>query len=140
MTTQQIQLVQDSWKSVLPIAEQAGALFYRRLFEIAPHFRPMFSSDISFQSRKLMGTLAVVVSRLHQLDSIIDQVQKLGAKHNDYGVRPEHYATVGEALLWTLEQGLGEGWNEALKEAWATAYGILSTAMIEAASTAKMHA
>ncbi|MEM7372769.1 MAG: globin family protein [Bacteroidota bacterium] len=136
MTPYQIQLIQDSWKLVLPIADQAGALFYGRLFEIAPSVRPMFSDDLSSQTKKLMGTLAVVVSRLHQLDTILDQVQKLGASHNKYGVTAEQYAPVGAALLWTLEQGLGDAWNEELAEAWATAYGILSSAMIEAAEQA----
>ncbi len=132
MTTEQVQLVQESWKKVLPIAAQAGQLFYGRLFEIAPQVRGMFKEDITDQSKKLMGILAVVVSKLHRLDSIIDEVKKLGARHNKYDVKPEHYQPVAEALLWTLEQGLGDAWNEKLKEAWTAAYMTLAGAMIEA--------
>ena len=132
MTTKQVQLVQESWQKVLPIAKEAGQLFYGRLFEIAPEVRGMFKADISDQSKKLMGILAVVISKLDKLDTIIGEVRKLGARHNKYRVQPEHYQPVAEALLWTLEQGLGETWNKELKEAWTTAYMTLAGAMIEA--------
>ena len=132
MTTKQIQLVQESWQKVLPIAGQAGELFYGRLFEIAPQVRGMFKADISGQSKKLMGILAVVVSKLDKLETIIGEVKKLGARHNKYGVEPAHYQPVAEALLWTLEQGLGDAWNEELKDAWTAAYMTLAGAMIEA--------
>ena len=130
MTSRQIQLIQDSWKKVLPIADQAGELFYSRLFEIAPSVRHMFGSDIKPQARKLIAILAVVVSKLDRLEDIIGQVQQLALRHNEYGVKPSHYAPVGEALLWTLEKGLGESWNEELKVAWTAAYTTLSGAMI----------
>lgn len=136
MTTEQIRLVQDSWKLVLPIADQAGALFYNRLFEIAPGVRHMFPDDLTSQTQKLMSTLGFVVSRLHKLDTILEQVQKLGAKHVQYGVQAEHYAPVEEALLWTLETGLGEAWNDDLLVAWSMAYATLANAMIQAAREA----
>lgn len=132
MTNQQIDLVQSSWKKVLPIADTAGMLFYNRLFEIAPEVRPLFGENIEPQAKKLMKMLGMVVGGLTKLDRLIPQVQQLGARHSNYGVQAAHYAVVAQALLWTLEKGLGEAWNEDLKAAWTTAYTTLAGVMKEA--------
>jgi len=87
------------------------------------------------QRKVLMQTLTVVVKSLDRLDQIVPAVQALGRRHAGYGVREAHYATVGAALLWTLEQGLGEAFTPPVREAWATAYGILASVMVEAART-----
>src|SRR5690242_16747846 len=106
MTPTQITLVQDSFAKVAPICEQAAALFYGRLFEIAPEVKPMFKGDMKEQGRKLMTTLAVVVNGLGNLTSILPAASVLAKRHVAYGVTAGHYATVGAALLWTLERGL----------------------------------
>ncbi len=102
MTPDQIQLVQSSFANVLPIADDAAALFYSRLFEIAPEVKPLFKSDISQQGRKLMATLGVVVNGLTHLEAIVPAAEALAVNHLSYGVKAEHYVPVGEALLWTL--------------------------------------
>jgi hemoglobin-like flavoprotein len=130
MTPEQIILVQESFSKVTPIAEQAAALFYKRLFEIAPQTQSLFKSDMTDQGRKLMSTLGVVVRGLANMESILPAASALAKRHVEYGVKAEHYAPVGEALLWTLEQGLGTAWNQNLKECWAEAYGALSGFMI----------
>lgn len=130
MTPEQIILVQESFSKVTPIAEQAAALFYKRLFEIAPQTQSLFKSDMTDQGRKLMSTLGVVVRGLANMESILPAASTLAKRHVEYGVKAEHYAPVGEALLWTLEQGLGTAWNQNLKESWAEAYGALSNFMI----------
>lgn len=130
MTPDQIALVQDSFKKVVPIADVAAGLFYGRLFEIAPEVKPMFRGDIKEQGRKLMATLGVVVTGLTRLETVLPAASALAKKHVDYGVKAEHYAPVGAALLWTLEKGLGDAWTPELAEAWGTAYGTLSTFMI----------
>ena len=134
MTSHEINLVKDSWKTVATIdMETVGELFYNRLFEIAPEVKPMFSrSSISEQSKKLLSALAYIIAKLDKLDDIIDEVKKLARKHTQYGVKESHYAAVGAALLWTLEKGLGDSWNEELKNAWIKTYTILSGAMIAA--------
>jgi hemoglobin-like flavoprotein len=132
MNQQQIALVQDSWSRVEPIADTAAALFYGRLFEVAPEVRPMFRGDLAEQGRKLMLMLAVVVRGLDRLDRLVPGVQRLGRRHAGYGVRPEHYDAVGGALLWTLEQGLGDAFTPEVRDAWATAYGALATTMRDA--------
>ncbi len=132
MNTQQIQLVQDSWKLVQPIANTAGQLFYGRLFETHPTLQHLFRGNLEEQIKKLMTMLTVIVNNLTRLEQIIPTAQKLAVRHIDYGVEEEHYAAVGNALLWTLEQGLGEAWNAEIEEAWTTAYQTLSGVMIAA--------
>lgn len=133
MTPDQISLIQSSFQKVAPIADQAAALFYARLFEIAPEVKPLFKSDMTDQGRKLMGTLAVVVKGLDDLDAIVPAAQTLARRHVGYGVTAAHYPPVGEALLWTLETGLGDAFTAETRAAWAEAYGLLSSVMIAAA-------
>ncbi|NVN87662.1 MAG: hemin receptor [Rhodopseudomonas sp.] len=133
MTPDEIKLVQQSFSKVAPISEQAAALFYGRLFEIAPEVKPMFHGDIREQGKKLMGTLAVVVGGLTNLEAILPAASRLAKLHVDYGVKAEHYTPVGAALLWTLEQGLGDGWTPELASAWTAAYTTLSGYMISEA-------
>ncbi len=133
MTPDQITLVQDSFAKVAPIADDAAALFYGRVFELAPEARALFKSDLTEQGRKLMQTLGTVVAGLDDLDTVVPIAQAMAVRHVGYGVEAEHYTVVGEALLWTLGQGLGEGFTSEVEEAWATAYGTLATVMIDAA-------
>jgi hemoglobin-like flavoprotein len=130
MTPEQVALIQQSFGKVAPIAEPAAALFYGRLFEIAPEVKPLFRGDMKEQGRKLMATLAVVVNGLGNLDAVLPAASALAKRHVDYGVKPAHYAPVGEALLWTLERGLGAQWTAELAAAWGAAYGVLSEFMI----------
>ena len=130
MTPAQIKLVQDSFAKVAPISDQAAALFYGRLFEIAPEVTPLFKGNLAEQGRKLMATLAVVVNGLANLDSILPAASALARRHVGYGVKPGHYAPVGEALLWTLERGLGADWTPELAAAWTAAYTTLSGYMV----------
>lgn len=106
MTPEQIKAVQDSFAKVVPISEQAAALFYGRLFEIAPAVKPLFRGDMKEQGRKLMATLAVVVNGLGNLEAILPAASALAKRHISYGVKAAHYAPVGAALLWTLELSL----------------------------------
>lgn len=134
MTPEQVKLVQDSFKKVAPIAPQAADIFYTRLFEIAPEVRPMFPDDMSSQKDKLMGMLGTAVTNLHQVDTIIPAVQELGRKHVAYGVKDAHYKPVGEALIYTLEKGLGEDFTPEVKDAWVTTYKTLQSVMTAAAA------
>jgi hemoglobin-like flavoprotein len=137
MTPTDISLIRDSWAAVEPIADTAAGLFYGRLFELDPTLQRLFRrTDMAAQRKVLMQTLTVVVKSLDRLDQIVPAVQALGRRHAGYGVREEHYATVGTALLWTLEQGLGEAFTPPVHDAWAGAYGTLASVMIEAAKTA----
>lgn len=136
MTPTEIGLIRESWAAVEPIADTAAGLFYGRLFELDPALERLFRrTDMAAQRKVLMQTLTVVVKSIDRLDQIVPAVQALGRRHGGYGVREEHYATVGAALLWTLEQGLGEAFTPAVRGAWTGAYGTLASVMIEAART-----
>ena len=80
-----------------------------------------------------MTTLGVAVNSLKDLDSILRAIRRLAITHVGYGVKPEHYTPVGEALIWTLERGLGSDFTNEVRDAWLSAYGALSSAMIAAA-------
>lgn len=136
MTPEKIKLVQDSFAKVAPIADKAADIFYDRLFEVAPQVRPMFAADMSRQKEVLMQTLGTAVQNLHQVDTILPVVKELGVKHVGYGVKDEHYDIVGGALLFTLEKGLGDDWNDDLKDAWAETYGTVAGVMKDAAAEA----
>jgi hemoglobin-like flavoprotein len=136
MTPTQVGLIRESWAAVEPIADTAAGLFYGRLFELDPALERLFRrTDMARQRRVLMGTLAVVVKTLDRIEELLPAVEALGRRHAGYGVRESHYATVGAALLWTLEQGLGEAFTPAVREAWTEAYGTLASVMIEAAKS-----
>ncbi len=132
ITEQQKILVQTSFKQVAPIADVAAELFYARLFEIDPALRPLFRGDMKEQGRKLMQMLSVAVNGLNSLEKIVPAIQDLGQRHVGYGVREEDFQTVGKALLWTLEQGLGSEFTPDVKEAWTAVYTLVATTMIEA--------
>ena len=133
MTPENQALVRDSFAKVVPIAPQAAALFYGRLFVLDPSLKPLFKGDMTEQGRKLMATLAVVVNGLTNLETILPAASALAKRHVGYGVKPIHYPIVGEALLWTLERGLGADWTPELATAWGDAYGVLSDYMVSEA-------
>jgi hemoglobin-like flavoprotein len=129
MTPTQVLAVQRSFSLVVPIKEQAAAMFYARLFEIDPSLKPLFRGNIKDQERKLISALAVAITGLARPDSIISTVEGMGAKHLDYGVTDHDYETVANALLWTLEKGLGPEFTPDVKEAWVAAYTFLADIM-----------
>lgn len=136
LTNAQKVLVQESFAAIVPIADDAAALFYRRLFEIDPSLQQMFRGDMAEQRKKLMQMLTAAVKGLDRLDQLVPVVQDLGRRHATYGVADAHYGTVGAALLWTLEKGLGAAFTPDTKEAWASVYGLLASTMQQAARDA----
>jgi hemoglobin-like flavoprotein len=134
LTETQKHLVQKSFEKVLPIADTAAQLFYGRLFEIDPSLKPMFTSDMNEQGKKLMMTLNVAVKGLDRLEELLPQLEKLGRNHVSYGVKDEHYDTIAEALLWTLEKGLGDEFTPEVKDAWISVYTVIANTMKKAAS------
>jgi hemoglobin-like flavoprotein len=134
-------LILNSWRLVIPIQDTAADLFYRRLFELAPSYQPLFKTDLDAQKRKLIAMLAFVVKSLDWpdsawRDSVAEEddlflvVLALGRRHSElYDVPDAAYATVGEALLWTLDYGLGKEFTAPVRAAWTKLYGLVSTAM-----------
>lgn len=140
LTRRTIQLVQDSWAKVFPISDAAAALFYERLFEMEPSVRPLFKADISEQKKKLMQTLSVAVDGLNNLEKLVPVLQGLGARHAGYMVQEHHYNVVGEALLWTLREGLGDEFTGEVEVAWTEVYGLVADVMKKGAANQGMPA
>lgn len=133
--------IQRSWKLVVPIAETAADLFYRRLFELRPEYRALFPDDMSSQKRKLLRMLAFIVRAIDFPDhewkkevpieeDLLLVILAMGRRHTDlYKIPDESYVTVGEALIWTLGYGLGEAFTEEVREAWLKVYTLLVRTM-----------
>src|SRR6476659_10183990 len=129
MTPQQIEIVQSSFTKLAPIAEAAAGLFYSRLFELDPDLKPLFKGDMKRQGMMLMSMIATAVRGLSNTEALVPMVRNLGRRHVGYGVKDSHYATVGQALIETLEKGLGSDFNAEMREAWVAAYSLLSSVM-----------
>jgi hemoglobin-like flavoprotein len=134
MTNEQVLLVQQTFAKVAPIADQAAAMFYKRLFETDPSARALFKIDMTEQGRKLMQMIGIAVAGLSKPETIRAAVEDLGRRHVGYGVSEAQYDTVGAALLWTLGQGLGPAFTKEVEAAWTEAYTLLATIMKQAAA------
>lgn len=129
MKTQTFTLVQDSFAKVAPIADAAAALFYDNLCKRDPGLRALFRSDLGTQGARLMQMIAFAVNRRGNPDALLPELAKLGRDHVRYGVRDSHCATVGAALIDTLEAGLGDAFTPQVRDAWLEVYGLISTTM-----------
>ncbi|WP_217434954.1 globin domain-containing protein [Marinifaba aquimaris] len=109
-------------------------MFYNRLFEIDPSTRQLFSSDIDEQGKKLMTVLTTVVRGLKRIDQLQQTVWQLGRRHAVYKVTDKHHSSVAQALLWTLEQGLGTAFDKQTRQAWTDAYTLQANVMREGAN------
>jgi hemoglobin-like flavoprotein len=140
MTPEQARLITTSWSSVASIADSAIEQFYNRLFEIDPSARALFrATNMPEQRRKVIEALSLALQSLDDLDALTPTLDDLGRRHRRYGVTAAHYDSVGRALLWTLEQGLGAAWTPAMAAAWTELFGQLSSAMKHATDTGPQH-
>jgi hemoglobin-like flavoprotein len=133
MTPEQIILVQTSFGTVLPFADEMAEAFYLRLFELDLSLRPMFKNDMELQKRKLISSLVMVIKNLQRPDVFLHKVQNLGRNHVGYGVQPHHYHLVGQALLYAIEQRVGSDYSPDVEAAWVAAYALLANVMQTAA-------
>lgn len=133
MDDQVVSDVQSTWKVVEGIAPQAAVLFYQNLFEADPTLKSLFKGNMDEQGKKLMQMIGAAVGKLNDIETLVPILENLAKRHTGYGVQEAHYATVGAALLKTLEQGLGEKFTPQVKASWATVYGVMSNVMLAAA-------
>jgi len=129
MTPQQVHLIRKSFAELARHEHVAALVFYRRLFEIDPSLRPMFKGDIEVQSKKLIDMLAVLIAMLERPLGLELELRAMGGRHAGYGVKDEHYATVGGALLDMLAETLDKEFTPELREAWTALYGAVETTM-----------
>ncbi|WP_077035926.1 globin family protein [Pelomonas sp. KK5] len=139
MTPQQIALVRSSFALVRPIAPTAAAIFYDKLFAADPGLRQLFKGDMTLQGERLMTMIGSAVALLDQVGKVLPVLRQLGARHVAYGVRDQHYVTVGQALVATLQEGLGQAFTAEVREAWIAAYALISRTMQEGAWEASLN-
>jgi hemoglobin-like flavoprotein len=132
VSSQQIAAVKSSWAEMTPIADQAAALFYHRLFELDPTLKLVLVSDMEQQGRRLLGMIGIAVNSLDRIDDIVPVVQALGRRHIDYGVKYHDYDTVAAALLWTMTQCLGEAFTTEVEASWIAVYNLFADIMKDA--------
>ena len=134
MTPNQVKLIRETWLQVVPIADTAARLFYQRLFDIDPSTVPLFvKSDMIRQRDRLIESLALVVENAGRPEQLVPTLTQLGRRHVKYGVEDRHYDSVGAALIWTLEQGLGDAFTAEARDAWTAAYTFVAGTMRQAA-------
>ena len=129
MDARSVNLVQHSFEKVALSGRAVAEIFYSELFSIDPSLRSMFSTNMVEQHKKLLASLVFVVRSLHTPEAILDQVKMLAVKHVRYGVMPEHYTYVGNALLRTLKKSLGAEFTPEVRQAWVDAYRMLAGVM-----------
>jgi hemoglobin-like flavoprotein len=130
MTPGEKEIVERTWRKILPIADTAADIFYRQLFDIDPDVRALFGNvDLAAQKKKLLQALATAVAGLNCLDVLAPHLAELGRRHAEYGVIDRHYETVGCALLQTLQEGLGADWTADAELAWTAAYTLVAETM-----------
>jgi hemoglobin-like flavoprotein len=141
ITDEEKAVIKDSWRLVVPIAETAADLFYKKLFELRPDYRRLFPEDMRSQKRKLIAMLSFIVKSMDwpesawreevpEEDDLCLIVLALGRRHSDlYRVPDSSYEVVGEALLWTLDYGLGKKFDGPTRAAWTRVYTLLALTM-----------
>ena len=134
-------LIVGTYRLIVPIWETVADLFYRRLFEDQPQYRQLFPEDMTGQKRKLMTMLAFITKSLDWTEEqwkedvapqqdLFLVVLALGRRHHElYKIPDDSYAPVGGALLWALDQGLGQAFTPEIRVAWSKLYSALSTSM-----------
>jgi hemoglobin-like flavoprotein len=141
LTEEEKAVIRDTWRLVVPIADTAADLFYKRLFELEPSYRALFTGDLAAQKKKFISMLVFIVKGLDwpesawretvaEEDDLFLVVLALGRRHSDlYKIPEKSYGVAAEALLWTLDYGLGKKFDDAARKAWTKVYTLVATAM-----------
>lgn len=136
ISTRQRHLIRESWSQLLPLQAAASALFYDRLFALLPPLRPIFPAERKAQRTLLVRTVSYLVEHLGDPERLLPVLRDVGRSQRRLGLRPRDFQAMGEALAWSLKQGLGTAFTLEVQDAWAAAFtlvaDILSEAMEEA--------
>lgn len=137
MNAEQVYLVRKTFSELARHDHVAALVFYRRLFELDPSLRQLFKSDIEQQAHRLLDMLGVLIAQLERPSGLDMELRGLGARHVDYGVQDEHYATVGQALLGMIGEVLGDQFTPPVRAAWTALFETVQSAMLIGAAQAR---
>ncbi|MDW4499446.1 globin family protein [Sulfitobacter sp. D35] len=137
MQTSDVALIQQSFMKVMPMKMHLAQRFYEKLFETCPGVRSLFPAEMTGQGEKLMLTLATLIRGLTTPEKVIPLAEDLARRHRSYGTEAAHYAVVGETLIETLREALGDEFTPEVEAAWCRIYETLSQVMIAAAEAAQ---
>jgi nitric oxide dioxygenase len=134
MTDRQILIIKASWSAAMVRSQETGDLFYQKLFELAPALLPLFCNDRELQVRKFTSIMTVLIRSIQYTDQLVTELEELALRHTQYGAKPEDYPVTGTALLWALQQQLGDQWDAETEEAWTELHLIMLRVMIPVVS------
>jgi nitric oxide dioxygenase len=129
MTPREIELVQTTWKGMLPIRDTFAEIFYGKLFSLDGGLQRHFGGDMKEQGRNFAAMMSIFVRNLEEPEAVAVALRGLGRRHAAYGVRPRDYETLSVALFWTLSHALGEAFTDEVEAAWRGAWQRLADAM-----------
>lgn len=129
--------IRRTWAQTASLSDEFGRAFYANLFRVDPSTKPLFVGDLEMQSRKLVETLGFIVDHLDESEALLPTASELAIRHVAYGTIPQHYQSVGKALMSTMTQILGPGFTAEDRAAWESVYGFLSDTMIKSAYPAQ---
>lgn len=135
MTDRQIVIIKNSWSAVMVQSQEAGELFYQKLFEEAPSLHTLFRNDIELQARKFTSMMTLLIRSIQYSDKVAYELEELAKRHIRYGARPEHYVIVGDSLLWMMKQRLEDRWDIETEQAWKDMYQLITRTMMSAYNT-----
>jgi len=131
-----ITALETSFDQVAIRGDELVDVFYRRLFEAAPAVWPLFAGvDLKRQKGMLLATLVLLRRSLRDLDSVVPKLRDMGARHVQYGARPEYYPVVGEVLIASMAEIAGDAWTIEYELAWTEAFAIVAGAMLDGADS-----
>lgn len=126
-------LVKTSFAKIRPRGDNFTRDFYHRFFKAAPEARALFAENMTKQAVMLGKTLAYLVATLDKFDELVEPLQKLGARHAEYGAQPEHYDILAEVLIQTLARHLQKDWTPEHEQAWSGVLTLVARTMISGA-------
>ncbi len=136
MTPAQVARVRESWRRVLPMADQVAERFFGKLFELEPALRLLCAGDLRERGKELMATINSAIYSLDDTEGLGHAVAELARQHSACAIQDRDYGTAGVALLHTLEHFLGEDFTPELEDAWALTYARLAVALARMGSRA----
>ena len=130
LSDDQLTLIRQSFNALRQEMKPSSTFFYDDLFRRAPELRSLFRDDLAGQGMKFLSTLAVIVDNLHQPETLSERYSDLGSLHRTVGVSADRFAPMGEALLATIRNALGETRTIEIEAAWRQAFGEMAGELV----------